>query len=180
MKRQSLWAASCVACLIAFGMLFGIPARSDASYSPLKEHTLAPAFKVKTLKGNTVRLADLKGRVVLLDFGAVECPPCRLQMPVLEGWHKKYRKQGLVVVGLIEMNPTPADVRKMLRERGVTYPVAIDPQESIGKRYGLEAHPTTVLIDRTGRVVKTETGYVRGDEKAMERALLPLLTSGKR
>jgi peroxiredoxin len=63
----------------------------------------------------------------------------------------------------------------MLKERGITYPVAVDAKEAIGRRYGLIAHPTTVLIDRSGKVVKAETGYVRSDEKAMEGALLALL-----
>ena len=144
---------------------------------PIQENAPAPAFTVKTLAGKTVRLSDLKGKVVLLDFGAVNCPPCKLEMPILQSWHKKYTPRGLVVLGLLEMNPKAADARKMVKERGVTFPVAIDTKEEIGRRYGLEAHPTTVLIDRNGRVVKSETGYVKGDEKAMEAALLPLLSA---
>lgn len=61
----------------------------------IKENSLAPTFTVQTLEGKTVRLSDLKGKVVLLDFGAVNCPPCRLEMPILEGWHKKYRSRGV-------------------------------------------------------------------------------------
>lgn len=143
----------------------------------IKENTPAPAFTVKTLKGKTVRLSDFKGKVVLLDFGAVECPPCRLEMPILEGWHKKYKGRGLVLLCLLEMNPKAREARKMVKERGLTFPVAIDTKEKIGTRYGLVAHPTTFLIDRSGKVIKAETGYVKGDEKAMEAALLPLLAS---
>lgn len=150
------------------------------SAEPIQANVPAPAFTVITLDGKTVRLSDLKGKVVLLDFGAVDCPPCKLEMPILEGWHKKYKSKGLVVLSLLEMNPKVADARKLVKERGLTFPVAIDPKEQIGKRYHLEAHPTTFLIDRNGKVVKSETGYVKGDEKAMEAALLPLLSPEKK
>ena len=142
---------------------------------PVKENSIARDFAVTTIEGRRLRLSNLKGKIVLLDFGAVNCPPCRLEMPILQRWHKRYRARGLMVVGLMEMNPGVREVRKLLRERGVTYSVAVDKGEVIGKRYGLVAHPTTVLIDRAGKVVKAETGYVRGDEKAMEAALLTLL-----
>src|ERR1043166_7516862 len=135
---------------------------------PVKDKSIAPAFSARTVEGRRVRLSGLKGKVVLLDFGAVNCPPCRLEMPILESWHRRYKSRGLVIVGLMEMDPTVRQVKEMLKERGVTYPVAIDGHERIGKRYGLVAHPTTVLIDRSGRIVKAETGFVRGDEVAME------------
>lgn len=167
MKR--IFAAAAMAAVI-FGLV-GTTVAAD----PVKENSAALDFAVKTIDGAPLRLSSLKGKIVLLDFGAVNCPPCRLEMPILERWHKKYKSSGLVVLGLMEMNPGVREVRKMLRERGVTYPVAVDRGEVIGKRYGLIAHPTTVLIDRTGKVVKAETGYVRGDEKAMEAALLTLL-----
>jgi len=143
----------------------------------VSENSPAPEFSSTTIDRKVMRLSNLKGKIVLLDFGAVNCPPCRLEMPILEGWHRKYGARGLVVVGLMEMNPTTRQVRKFLKERGVTYPVAVDLKEAIGKRYGLLAHPTTVLIDRVGKVIKAETGFVRGDEKSMEAAFLPLLSA---
>lgn len=168
MKRLFIFAALVAAFFSTFAP-FPVQAQKSQADSP------APAFTVKTVDRKIVRLSDFRGKVVLLDFGAVDCPPCRLEMPILEGWHKKYQRRGLVVLGLMEMNPKASEVKKMVRQRGLSYPIAIDPQEEIGKRYGLEAHPTTVLIDRSGKVIKAETGYVRGDEKAMEAALLPLL-----
>lgn len=141
----------------------------------VKDKTVAPPFTVAAVNGKAIRLSALRGKVVLLDFGALNCPPCKLEMPIIERWHKLYGRRGLAVVGLMEMNPPARDVKKMVKERGITYPVAVDTKEAIGRRYGLIAHPTTVLIDQTGRVVKAETGYVRGDEKAMEEALLALL-----
>lgn len=160
-----------------FSILALIVLASVASAEPIKTRSPAPAFTVKTLRGKTVRLSDFKGKVVLLDFGAVDCPPCRLEMPILEGWHKKYKSKGLVLLCLLEMNPKSVEARKMVKERGLTFPVAIDTNDIIGKRYGIEAHPTTILIDRSGKIVKAETGYLKGDEKAIETAFLPLLSS---
>lgn len=144
---------------------------------PIQQGDRAPEFAARTVSGKTLRLADLRGKVVLLDFWAVDCPPCRIEMPVLERWHKQYAGRGFVVLGITEMNPKLADVRKALKQRGITYAVALDPGEKIGKLYKLEAHPTTILIDRTGKVVKAETGYLKGDEKPIEQAMLPLLRS---
>lgn len=160
--------------ILVFALAFALtPPRAIAQ--PVKANAPAPNFAVKSLAGKTLRLSDFKGKVVILDFGATECPPCRLEMPVLEGWKKKYKSGGLEVLCLLEMNPKPREARKMAKERRLTFPVAIDVKEKIGKRYGLEAHPTTFLIGRDGKVVKSETGYVKGDEKAMESAFLPLL-----
>ena len=151
------------------------PAAGPGELSGAKPGSPAPLFAVRTITGRSIALAALRGKVVLLDFGAVDCPPCRLEMPILQQWSRDYARQGLMVLGLMEMNPKPADVKRMLSDRHVTYPIAIDQGERIGKRYGLIAHPTTVLIDRRGRVVRADTGYVRGDEKAMLSALRPLL-----
>ena len=75
---------------------------ATAAYAdPVKENATAPEFTARTIDGRPMRLSSLRGRVVLLDFGAVNCPPCRLEMPILESWHRKYRGRGLVVVGLM-------------------------------------------------------------------------------
>ncbi len=70
----------------------------------IDEKSQAPAFSARALDGKSIDLAALKGKVVLLDFGAVNCPPCKIEMPVIEAWHKRYRRNGLAVVGLMEMN----------------------------------------------------------------------------
>jgi len=152
----------------------------SANSALIKEGQSAPQFNAKTVTNKTFHLAALRGKVVLLDFWAVGCPPCKIEMPVLQQWSRLYGKKGLVVVGVTEMNPTLTQVKKALHEQGITYPIVLDPSEKIGKLYHLEAHPTTLLLDRKGRIIKTETGYLRGDEKAFEQALKPLLESPER
>lgn len=98
---------------------------------------------------------------------------------MLASWDKKYLKAGLVIVGITELNPTLAETRKVAKERGVRYPLLIDQGEKIIKRYGFESHPDTVVIDRNGKIVHVEVGFVKGDEKTIGRALLPLLSARK-
>lgn len=137
----------------------------------------APLFTTKTLDGRPFRLEDLRGQVVLLDFWMVGCPPCRIEMPELEKLHRKYRAQGVRIIAVTQMNPTVKEARAALKELGVTYPALLDPGEKIGKRYRLEAHPTTVLIDRRGIVRRVNTGYLKGEEKEIEAAIRRLLAS---
>ncbi len=140
-------------------------------------NTIAPAFTARTLDRRPLRLRDLRGRVVLLDFWAVDCPPCRVEMPRLQALYRRYAGQGLRVVGVTQMDPKPAAARRALHQLGVTYPVLLDPGERIGRQYRLEAHPTTVLIDRQGVVRRVDTGFLIGDEKEIEAALRPLLAT---
>lgn len=96
---------------------------------------------------------------------------------MLASWYRKYAKQGLAVIGITEMSPTLADVKKTARERDLSYPIVIDSGERIFKKYGLESHPTTIVINRTGKIARVEVGFVRGDEKQIEASILPLLRS---
>ncbi len=177
MNSWRQWAT--LALLAATFATFAFPpmARADAPApgSP------APDFAAQTTAGKALRLTDLRRKVVLLDFWAVACPPCRLQMPHLQRLSRKYAKNGLIVVGVTQMNPTNGALRNALRQSGVTYPVVTDPGEKIGQRiYQIEAHPTTVLIDRAGRIAHVETGYLKGDEKNLEARIRALLAAGPR
>ena len=101
-------------------------------------------------------------------------------MPVLASWYKKHKKDGLVVIGMTELIPPLAQIKKALKQRGVTYPIAVDKNEKIIRAYGFLAHPDSVIIDRNGKIVHVEVGYVKGDEKVLENAFKPLLKKGAR
>ncbi len=172
-----LFTVSAVVAVILAGLLVGTPSHAQTGTSPIASGKPAPPFTVTTLDGKSWSLAAFQGKTVLLDFGAVNCPPCRIEMPQLQRLHRKYKAKGLVLFGLLEMKPTVKESRKMLIERGVTYPVAIDAGEKIFAQYRLAAHPTTVLIDATGKIARIETGYIKGDEKALEAAIVTLLAA---
>ena len=135
----------------------------------------APGFSGEKLDGSTFALESLRGRVVLLNFWAVECPPCRIEMPELEKIHRRYSRQGLRVLGITEMDPVRDKVLRSVAEIGITYPILLDPGGRIATLYGIEAHPTSIVIDARGIVRFVNAGYLKGEEKDIEREIAKAL-----
>ncbi|MBI2468157.1 MAG: redoxin domain-containing protein [Candidatus Rokubacteria bacterium] len=118
----------------------------------------APDFNLPTLSGGSVRLSDLRGKVVLLNFWATWCVPCRTEMPTIEDLFQRYREQGLEVLAVnLDMLST-AGVEAFVKEVAVTFRVILDPAWSTARAYNVTALPTTYLIDRSGNVVVREVG----------------------
>jgi len=114
--------------------------------------------------GATVSLADLKGRPVLLDFWASWCGPCALEAPVVDRISRRFEKKGLVVLGVNVSDP-PDIVRAYATQKGLSYPMVLDPGSSVSGRYGVKQLPSLVVIDRQGNVLAFLTGMV--DEAAL-------------
>ncbi|MEZ4423564.1 MAG: TlpA disulfide reductase family protein [Gemmatimonadota bacterium] len=111
-----------------------------------------PAFAYVTLDGDTVSAEALRGRVVLVNFWATWCAPCRVEMPALQAMAERHADAGLVVLGLSRDVAPEAQVRAFLDDRGVTYPVAVVGQEAEARFGGVRGYPTSFLLDRSGRV----------------------------
>ena len=119
----------------------------------------APAFALTDLAGATLSLESLKGRVVLLDFWATWCVPCRRSMPALQALHTRFRARGLTVLGVSIDEKADAKVRKFVQERAFTYPISIDAGANPAwQAYRVKAIPAAYLIDRDGKVVAQWTG----------------------
>jgi peroxiredoxin len=118
-----------------------------------------PALTLQTLDGAPLPLASLRGRVVLVNFWATWCPPCRLEMPAFQRTWASRGARGLVVVGISEDRGGEAEVRRFLAERGVTYPVAMDDGRAGAAFGGVRALPTSFLIDRRGVVRHRVEGF---------------------
>jgi len=116
-----------------------------------------PTFNSSTPAGQTVALADLRGRVVLLAFWTTWCAECRLEMPLFESLHRDFAAQGLAVLGVNGREGTGA-IAQYAQELGLTFPLVVDPQGSITTAYGVIGLPTTFLIGRDGRAVALATG----------------------
>ena len=135
----------------------------------------APDFDLPTLSGERVRLADFRGKVVLLNFWATWCVPCRTEMPAIEALFQRHREQGLEVVGVNLDKLSPAGVEAFLKEVKVTFRVVLDPSWSTTHAYGVVGLPTTYLIDRKGRVVVREVGERDWSDHMSQTAVTRLL-----
>lgn len=110
----------------------------------------APDFELSTLDGETLQLSELQGRVVVLNFWATWCPPCRAEIPALQGVHEA--NDNVVVVGVNVQEPA-LDVQSFMRSLDADYPVVLDTDAAVNRTYVVRALPTTYFIDERGVIV---------------------------
>ncbi len=134
----------------------------------------AADFTLKSLSGKNIKLSEYAGNVVLLNFWASWCAPCRLEMPLLNDLHNKYEKLGFVVLGVnVEEQTGPA--RSYIADRPVDFPILFDDRNEVSKKYNVVAMPTTVMIDRNGNMRYLHQGYQPGDEKKYQKMIKKLV-----
>lgn len=134
----------------------------------------APDFTTEDAAGNRVSSRSFRGRVVLLNFWATWCPPCRLEMPSMERLYGEFRGQGLEIVAVNFMESREL-VQAFAREQNLTYPMLLDRRSDIAERYGVMRLPETVVIGRSGEVIAKTTGYkdwYKEDVRELVSALL--------
>jgi len=128
--------------------------------------TPAPPFAVRDLDGRMVRLQDLRGRAVVLDFWATWCAPCRVSMPELDALQEQYAEQGLVVLGLSLDEEGDAKVKRFVDKLGIRFRVALASERMLAQYGPIRSAPTTVFINRRGMIVRRVVGYV--DRETMD------------
>lgn len=124
----------------------------------------APDFALPTLAGDTLRLSELRGQTVVLNFWATWCGPCVEEMPELQALHDDLHEQGLTVVGVSLDDAGPDAVRAFVDEMGITYPIALAADDVDQVYGGVYALPTTYLIDADGRIARRILGIVPFDD----------------
>jgi thiol-disulfide isomerase/thioredoxin len=133
----------------------------------------APSLTLKSIEGRGLRLSDYKGKVVLLNFWATWCPPCRAEMPDLVKMQRDYAERGLQVIGVTYPPETIREVRRFAGSLGVNYPVALGAKATRSLFAQTETLPVTVVIDRDGNIRDTIEGILLPEE--FEQKIKPLL-----
>jgi thiol-disulfide isomerase/thioredoxin len=147
----------------AVAILCLAPRSHAASAAPLTTGAAAPSFQLDSLAGKPVNLADYKGQVVMLNFWASWCGPCRKEMPILDQLHKQYRSKGFTMVG-VNVEPNSGDALQWLKATPVSFPILFDRESAVSKLYQVQGMPNTVIVDRQGRVRYIHRGYKPGEE----------------
>jgi len=132
----------------------------------VKVGAAAPVFQGTTLDGKAINLADYKGKVVLLDFWASWCVPCRLEMPYLATLHQRYQNAAFEII-TVNIDDKEQNARRFIdqvRQR-ILFPVVKDPQKKLPPKYQIKGMPTTVLIDKNGVIRYWHTGFKTSDKQ---------------
>jgi peroxiredoxin len=134
----------------------------------------APDFTLRTADGKNLRLHEQRGRVVLVNFWATWCGPCRQEMPLLEQLHQKYQGSGFTLLG-VNVDSDSRQAISLASKLGVSFPVLLDGEKTVSKLYDLNSMPSTLLIDRDGKVRYVHRGYQAGYEALYEKQIRELL-----
>jgi len=156
MSKMKLFRPKALRALL-LAALIAAPAMAVAPSGP------APKFQLGSMAGKTVNLDQFKGQVVMINFWASWCGPCRQEMPILEKLYGKYKPMGFTMVG-INVEPDSQLAVNWLKETPVTFPILFDTKSEVSKLYKVAGMPSTVIIDRQGNLRWLHRGYKPGDE----------------
>lgn len=135
----------------------------------------AIGFELDTLEGNAkVKLSDYKGKVVFVDFWASWCVPCKQSLPEFNKVYHQYKDKGFEIIA-INLDENPEEAKAFLNKHPVDYMIAADSSGNIAEKFGVEAMPSSVLIDQLGVLRVNHKGYRKGDAEKLEKAIKLLL-----
>jgi len=179
MQRQ--WRVLCIIGALALGVVSpGLAASPQALLEALGVKTCkgtvqAPEFTLKDLQGQEVRLTDLRGKVILLNFWATWCLPCQWEMPEMDKLYQTFKDQGFMVLAVALDAEGAQTVAPFVTARQLTYPVLLDTELKAARQYRLPGPPSTFLIDRQGALIGIALGpreWAGEPAKALVAALL--------
>jgi peroxiredoxin len=145
-----------------------------SAHATLTPQAPAPDFTLRSAEGKNLRLKEQRGQVVLVNFWASWCGPCRQEMPHLNRLYDKYRASGFTLLG-VNIDDDPRKATGAAASWGLKFPVLLDADKTVSKLYDLGSMPATVLIDRDGRVRYLHRGYREGMEESYEKQIRELV-----
>ena len=147
---------------LTLGLLITVFAATSLASSGL-EGQVAPDFALKSSTGENLRLSEYRGDVVMINFWATWCGPCRQEMPLLDELYTRYERVGFSLLG-VNIDDDSRRAMQMIEDLGVSFPVLFDARKEVSELYEVEAMPVTVLVDREGNVRYVHHGYKPGYE----------------
>ena len=176
-QSHCLIAAGVSALLMLSGCNSSKPVKAaNAATKAEKDRKAAPEFELKDADGKTVRLSDYKGKVVLLDFWATWCGPCKIEIPWFIEFERTYKDKGFSVIGVSMDEEGWTAVKPFISELAINYRI-LQGSDSLAQLYGgVDALPTTFLIDRSGRIAATHVGLADKDD--FENGIKTLIGQG--
>ena len=147
---------------LTLGLLITVFAATSLASSGL-EGQVAPDFVLKSSTGENLRLSEYRGDVVMINFWATWCGPCRQEMPLLDELYTRYERVGFSLLG-VNIDDDSRRAMQMIEDLGVSFPVLFDARKEVSELYEVEAMPVTVLVDREGNVRYVHHGYKPGYE----------------
>ena len=134
----------------------------------------AANFTLKSSSGKNLKLSEFRGQVVMLNFWASWCAPCRQEMPLLEDLYRKYKSLGFVLLG-VNVEEDSSKAATLLKNIRVSFPILYDNKNTVSKMYQVSAMPTTIIIDRDGNMRYLHKGYKPGYEKDYQQQVRSLI-----
>lgn len=171
-----LVASIALVALLAYGLASNEPNRGVEQALGSGDREQAPDVELPKLDGGgEASLADYRGKVVVLNFWASWCEPCKAESPLLQRWHERLSKQGGLVLG-VDVQDLSGDARAFVDEFGLTYPMLRDGPGDLRDDFGILGLPETFVVDRQGRIAAAQRGVV--DDEFMRERVMPLLEEG--
>ncbi|MCW8832329.1 MAG: TlpA family protein disulfide reductase [Colwellia sp.] len=172
MKKLSL--SNSIACRVLIKIIAIVLFSSSLKAAALDIGQQAPDFTLKSTQGKNLNLAEQRGQIIVINFWASWCGPCRKEMPILQSFHSKYNNLGVSVWGVNVEQENQAG-QDFLADLDLSFPIFFDSSNKISANYQVEAMPTTVIVDRDGKVRYVYRGYKDGYEKKYAKAIKKLI-----
>ena len=189
MLDRSRWALWRIITLAAALGLMGFLWTQRSRFAPLEVGATIPSYSATKLDGGgELSLDALRGKVVLLNVWATWCIPCVTEMPALERLYRQFKNDGLEIVAVSvdagfgqtdDLGRPGGDVRAFVKERDLTFTVLLDPQRRVERLFQLVGVPTTIVIDRDGRIVRKAVGIEAWDDEEHQAEVRQLLAQSE-
>lgn len=165
---------ACCAMFVAASLL--LPAQDALADDSFKPGAKAEDFSLPDVAGKQMSLAQYNGKVVMLNFWATWCRPCRTEMPSMQKLYHAYKDKDFVILAVSVDRKGKGDVNEFVRQNGYTFPILLDPDSTVSDRYHVPYLPATFIIDRQGRIVSREYGGRSWDSPAVKSKIDELLS----